>query len=398
MLSKDIVVVGGGVAGLVASIAFARAGFETLCIEPAPAPARSMEESGADLRSTAFLEPSIALMEEAGIWPRLAPFATDLATMRLADAGGPDPAIRQSLDFNAAEIGQPRFGANIANWVLRRELMATLEETEGAEIRLGEPVARAHFREREIRLALAGGDQIRAALAIAADGRGSFMAEAAGIAQRRWTYGQKALVLAASHPLPHQNVSTEIHRSGGPFTLVPLADQAGVPHSAIVWMERSARAAALLAMSRPAFTEALNARACDVLGPLAPASWIASWPIISQLAGALTGQRLALIAEAAHVVPPIGAQGLNMSLKDIAVLCDLVREARDRGGDIGSDALLGRYARQRRPEIAARVAGIHALNLASMAESQTLRDLRNRLLQMVGGPGMRQAAMRAGLA
>ena len=181
--------------------------------------------------------------------------------------------------------------------------------------------------------------------------------------------------------LPHDGLSTEIHRSGGPFTLVPLPDRDGAHHSAVVWMERGPRAAELAALAPAAFEAALNARACGVLGALRLASPRRLWPIVAQVADRLDGPRTALAAEAAHVVPPIGAQGLNMSLADIALLLALCR--RHRGGDIGAPALLRRYHRRRHPAILARVLGIDALNRAAMAEAPVLRDLRRAGLRLL---------------
>ncbi|NNU80937.1 UbiH/UbiF family hydroxylase [Halovulum dunhuangense] len=393
----DIVIAGGGIAGLTATAIFAAAGFRTICVEPS-APVTTAGAEGADLRSTAFLEPAIALFDEAGLWDRFAPHATDLRVMRLADAGGAEPGIREVADFDAAEIGQARFGVNLPNWLIRREILAHLEAQPLATLLTGAKVARYTPRTREAIVTLSDGRQIRAALALAADGRDSFLRQAVGIEARRWDYGQRAMVFAVSHPLPHQNVSTEIHRTGGPFTLVPLPDQDGVPHSAVVWMETGPEAARLAALDDAGFEAALNERSCGVLGPLALASRRVSWPIISQIAARLDGPRLALVAEAAHVIPPIGAQGLNMSLADIRALRDLCVAARDRGADIGAPDLLARYNRARHADIAARVTGVDVLNRAAMAEAQGLRDLRRAGLRaLYGAVPVRRVAMRAGL-
>ncbi len=146
-------------------------------------------------------------------------------------------------------------------------------------------------------------------------------------------YGQKALAFAVTHPIPHDNVSTEIHRSGGPFTLVPLPDLNGMPSSAVVWMEEGPEVQRLAALPQAEFEAAMNARSCCLLGPLTLASRRTVWPIISQIAERMYAERIALVAEAAHVVPPIGAQGLNMSLGDMRVLLELAEAAPDRLGD-----------------------------------------------------------------
>ena len=141
-----------------------------------------------------------------------------------------------------------------------------------------------------------------------------FSEKKAGISVKTHNFGQKALAFAVTHSIPHKNISTEIHLSGGPFTLVPLRDHDGKPSSAVVWMDKSEEAAKLMNMKDKEFEEEMTQRSCNVLGPLKLASKKSSWPIISQIADRIYSQRLALIGETAHVVPPIGAQGLNLSL------------------------------------------------------------------------------------
>ncbi|MFT3973126.1 MAG: FAD-dependent monooxygenase [Amaricoccus sp.] len=389
----DILVAGGGVAGLTATAAFASAGFRTLCVDPVP-PVTSADADGSDLRSTAFLMPAVDLLAGAGLWDRLAPHAAPLRIMRLADAGGAPGIVRTSGDFDSAEIGAEAFGYNLPNWLLRREMVGHLGATSGAELRAGVRVTGLTPRTDAALVALSDGTQARARLVVAADGRDSAVREALGIGTRRWGYGQKAVVFTVAHEAPHDGVSIEIHRTGGPFTLVPLPDRDDGPASSVVWMETGPRAAALAALPEAEFNAALAARACGVLGAIRLTSPRRIWPIISQLADRLDGPRTALIAEAAHVVPPIGAQGLNMSLADLAALRDLVVGA----ADIGAPELLARYHRKRHRETALRVAGIDALNRAAMAEPRPLRDLRRAGLAALHGlPPLRHAAMRLGL-
>ena len=201
-----------------------------------------------------------------------------------------------------------------------------------------------------------------------------------------------------THAVPHGDVSTEIHLSGGPFTLVPLPDRDGAHASAVVWMEEGPAEAGLAGLPVGEFEARLNARACGILGELRLASNRRVWPIVSQVADRLTGPRMALVAEAAHVVPPIGAQGLYMSLADIAALGDLCVAARARGVDIGAPEVLDRYARARRPDLMLRIAGLDLLNRAAMAGSGPLRELRRAGLATLHNVGpVRRAAMRLGL-
>ena len=390
--TTDILISGGGVAGLTAAAAFGSAGFDVLCIEPTP-PVTDATAPGADLRTTAFLTPSIAVLEAAGLWQRLAPQAAALQIMRIVDAGGTLQEPRQIKDFDAGEVSDHPFGWNLPNWLLRREMLARLGELPNVTLRTGVSTTALVTREDEALVTLSDGTQIAARLVVAADGRESTMRTAAGIGVKTFRYGQKALTFAVTHLVPHQNISTEIHRSGGPFTLVPLPDVDGKPASAVVWMERGPEALRLYTLPQAEFEDEINARSCLILGPLTLASKRMVWPMIAQVAQAMSAQRVALMAEAAHVVPPIGAQGLNMSLADLACLLELAQTH-----PLGSDQMLQAYHRRRHAEVTARVLGIDALNRASMAEAPLLRDLRAAGLNLLHGfAPLRRTLMRAGL-
>jgi len=214
-----------------------------------------------------------------------------------------------------------------------------------------------------------------------------------GIDVKTWRYGQKALAFAVSHDAPHENVSTEIHRTGGPFTTVPLPDHNGKHMSSIIWMETSANAAELHQMPEADFNARLNERSCGILGRMELATRRNLWPIIAQKAERLHAQRYALIAEAAHVIPPIGAQGLNMSLADLEALLSLAKTH-----ELGSDAHLQAYEKARKGDIDLRIRGVDALNRAAMAEGEALRDLRLKGLQALHGfAPLRTSIMKKGL-
>jgi 2-octaprenyl-6-methoxyphenol hydroxylase len=371
-MDYDIVVSGGGIAGLAAAAAFGAEGYSVLCLDPTP-PVTDRDAEGADLRTTAFLQPAQAFLEDIGLWARLADHAMPLQVMRIVDAGGVAPEARVTKAFNASDISDLPFGWNLPNWLLRREFLAHLQGLETVTFRAGLGTTSLFTREAEARVGLSDGSKLRCKLVIAADGRTSPMRKAAGIDVQTTRFGQKALAFAVTHPIPHKNISTEIHRTGGPFTFVPLPDLDGCPSSAIVWMEEGPKADALAALETEAFEEAMTTRSCNLFGPLRLASRRTVWPIISQHADRLSGERIALVAEAAHVVPPIGAQGLNMSLTDLSVLRDLARQA---DGDIGNRRMLDAYHQKRIVDIRARVAGITLLNRTSMLSAQPLRDIR----------------------
>ncbi len=390
----DILISGGGVAGLVAAAAFGTAGFSVICVDPAP-PVTSATDDGADLRSTAFLQPSIPVLAQAGLWARLEPFAAALQIMRIIDAGGEVAEPRLIKDFDAADVSDKPFGWNLPNWLLRREMVAHLASLPGVDFRPGVGTAGVLTRASEALVTLTDGSRVSARLLIAADGRTSPVRQALGIPVKTTRYGQKALAFAVTHPVPHQNISTEIHRTGGPFTLVPLPDRDGLPASAVVWMDHGPEVARRAALPQPAFEAEMTARSCHILGPLTLASKRSVWPIISQMADRMAGERTALIAEAAHVMPPIGAQGLNMSLADIGTLLELAVANR---GTLGDAVMLDAYHNRRHWQMQARVAGIDALNRASMLGAPALRDLRAGALEaLYAVTPVRKTLMRAGL-
>ncbi|WP_299970671.1 UbiH/UbiF family hydroxylase [uncultured Roseobacter sp.] len=372
MESCDIFISGGGIAGLSAAAAFGTAGFHVICADPAP-PITDRSEDGADMRTTALLQPARQVLEASGVWERLAPHVTPLQIMRIVDAGGDEPEPRLTREFNADDISELPFGWNAPNWLLRRELVARLSELTTVDFRPGLGAETLFTRDSAARVRLSDGSSVNARLVIAADGRTSPMRQSAGIPVRTMRYGQKALAFAVTHPIPHENVSTEIHRTGGPFTLVPLPDHDGVPSSAVVWMDEGPLSQARYDLPVEAFEAEASVRSCHLFGPLTLASRRSIWPIISQLAERMSAQRIALIAEAAHVVPPIGAQGLNMSLADTAALLSLA-EARPEG--LGDRQMLDAYHTARHSDVALRVRGIDLLNRASQVSTPALRDAR----------------------
>jgi 2-octaprenyl-6-methoxyphenol hydroxylase len=271
-------------------------------------------------------------------------------------------------------------------------MVARLAELPNVTFRPGTATTQILTRTSEARVTLSDGTRVAARLVIAADGRNSMIRDALNIPVKTMRYGQKALSFAVTHPVPHQNISTEIHRSGGPFTLVPLPDREGRPCSAVVWMESGPEVQRLAALPAPEFEAAINARSCHILGPLTLATRLTQWPIITQVAGRMSGERTALMAEAAHVMPPIGAQGLNTSLADLACLLDLAPT------DLGSASMLDTYHRRRHPEVLARAIGIDALNRAAMLGLPPLRDLRAAALNALYAlQPVRQTLMKAGL-
>ncbi|KIT17762.1 FAD-dependent oxidoreductase [Jannaschia aquimarina] len=385
----DIVISGAGPAGLAAACALGAEGHSVILLDPTP-PVTEEADEGADLRTTAILTPGRDLLDRAGAWADLAEHGTELWTMRIVDAAASPPVTR---DFEALDMGDEPFGWNLPNWAIRRALLSRAEALSTVDLRFGTGFAGLLARVAEARVRTTDGDTISTRLLLACDGRSSPVRAAAGISAREVDYGQTALVFSVTHPRPHGNVSTELHLSGGPFTLVPLPDLDGKPRSAVVWMDDADEQARRMDLPEDAFSAEATKRSLSVAGPLTLASRRVAWPIKTIVAHAMTARRVALAAEAAHAMPPIGAQGLNTSLKDIAALRDLCAKH-----EIGSDPMLQAYARQRQPDVLIRATGIDLLNRTSIAGSapfQRLRATGVRALHDVAP--LRKLAMRLGL-
>ncbi|WP_341363773.1 FAD-dependent oxidoreductase [Thalassospira sp. SN3W] len=394
MIETDILIAGGGIAGMSAAARFAADGHRIMIVDPAPADIGE----GTDLRTTAFLQPGIETLKKAGVWDAIKPTGAELRVMRIVDAGGNEMTPRETADFDGAETNQGFFGWNVSNKAARVSLMAKLETLPNVDFRFSTTVTGFTGTSRYGEATLSGGETVRAKLVVAADGRNSSLREFAGIKHRRWAYDQSALVFVVTHDKPHDNISTEIHRTGGPLTLVPMPDLNGKPCSSVVWMTPADRARQLYNMDDATLSAEITRDTMSMFGPLTVASPRAIWPMISQVPSRLISARLALVAEAAHVVPPIGAQGLNMSLHDIETLADLMAKAKLRGEDIGATTLLKSYERKQLPKTLARVGGIDLLNRASMFEPRTLRDLRYAGLTAINRIGpLRKLAIKVGV-
>ncbi|MBT8459032.1 MAG: FAD-dependent monooxygenase [Boseongicola sp.] len=390
----DIFISGGGIAGLTAAAAFAHQGLSVVLADPSVPPA-NLDTSGSDLRSTAFLAPARELLENIGLWESVERNAEPLNTLRVIDCQGQPPAPRTDRAFQSTDLGAPSFGWNLPNWLTRKVLSETLAKSPNVDLRLGTGFAGLVTREREAIVTLTSGEQIRARLAVAADGRTSPLREAAGIASKTTRYGQKALAFIVAHQKPHENISTELYLTGGAFTTVPLPDHNGQHCSAIVWMNDGAVAVRLNNLDDVAFAAAATERSCGVLGQMTLISPKNVWPIVTQEAEHLISERVALIAEAAHVLPPIGAQGLNTSLRDVAILAELSQTAKD---GLGTREFLAAYVKARSKDIRRRAQFIDLYNRICRSDLPPIQDLRSAGLRVVHDLApLRRKVMTAGM-
>ena len=368
----DVIIAGCGLGGLMAAAAFASDGYDVFCYDRRSRGTKA-DRSGSDGRTTALFGQCRQILNEAGIWPELESEATPLETMRIVSSPPSESGTALKRDFVASDSSIPCFGWSLPNDVLAETLLRALERLPHVQTRFRSEIADMVTRTGEAFIVLDDGSRIAGKLLIAADGTDSQVRRTVGIEVRRFDFLQKALSFNVTQEIPHDFVSTEIHATGGPFTLVPRRDIGGEPASAIVWMEESAKVDNLLNLPAEDFEHAAEERSLGLYGRLRLASERHAWNMRVQLASRIFAERTALIAEAAHVVPPIGAQGLNMTAGDIQALKAAAKSGRR---EIGGGEHLKRYQRLRYKDLLLRVSGVAGLNFASIGSNPALRRLR----------------------
>ncbi len=379
--SVDIAIVGAGPVGLAAALALASEGRSVALLGPLATPR--------DGRTVALLDSSWRLLAELGLQDALLEKAAPLAVMRLVDDSG--SLFRQPpVEFRASEIGLEAFGWNIENADLTEVLTETARQRAGLRLLPGlvrsiEPAADS------VRLCGDGFAPLGARLVVGADGRNSHVRAVAGIASRDWRYPQVALTGIFTHARDHREISTEFHTRQGPCTLVPLPGR----RSSLVWLLEPEAAEAVAALDDAAFARRVETQVQSLLGAMSVAGPRGRIPMGGLSVDRFAAGRMALIGEAAHVFPPIGAQGLNLGLRDVAALRDAVAE-RD---DPGAEGAMTAYDAARRTDVRLRTGAVDALNrtlLSDLLPADLMRGAGLLALSRIGP--LRRFVMRQGLA
>ena len=368
----DVLIGGAGFAGLALAIALRQglgASYSVTVADPA------LGRTGVDARASAIVAAARHLFETIGVWDKVE--AQPILDMVVTDSRLQDVVRPTFLTFDGdVEPGQP-FAHMIENSALLDALTAKATE-EGVVLR---PVAVADFElaANRVEVRLADGDTFAARLLVAADGAHSVIRERAGIASHGWSYGQSAIVTTVAHERDHHGRAEEHFLPAGPFAILPLTGS----RSSIVWTEEAQEAARIVALSDEDFHGELERRFGLHLGEIEAVGPRRAHPLGLSVARAFIADRLALVGDAAHVIHPIAGQGLNMGLKDVAALAEVIVDAARLGLDPGSLVVLERYQRWRRFDTMAMGVATDALNRLFSNRSDVLRFTRDVGLGLV---------------
>ncbi len=388
-MEADVLIVGGGLNGPALALALAQGGLSVALIDRLALETRA--DPGFDGRAYALALASRRLFEALGLWPVLAPEAQPILDIHVTDGRPGEGAAPWFLHFDHAEIEEGPMGHMLEDRHLRRALLAAMQAEPGiAHIAPAEVVAQEPG-PAGVTLALADGRRLAGRVLVGCDGRGSGTAARARIARTGWDYGQTGLVCAVEHELPHGGCAHQFFMPAGPLAILPLKGN----RSSIVWTERSALAAEVSAMSDADYLATLRPRFGDFLGEIRLAGARFSYPLSLSIAHSFVAPRLALLGDAAHGVHPIAGQGLNLGLRDVAALAEVLLEARRRGEDIGAPDVLARYQRWRRWDAVSLALGMDAVNRLFSNDNPLLRAIRDLGLGTVNAiPGLRRRFIR----
>lgn len=384
----DVLIGGGGLNGLAMAVAMTRAGFAVALIDPVPE--SDTLAPGFDGRVSALTRASMRLFEHLDVWRHIGAEAQAIEQVLVSDGGAGRPASPLTLLFDAAERGD---GAPLGYIAENRTIRAALVAAAAGITRLTDSIANVAPGAQSVATHLRSGTVVRARLLIAADGRDSALRRLMGIGKIGWEYGQSGIVACVHHEKPHQGVAYEHFLPPGPFAVLPMTGN----RCSLVWTEKTRDAERLMALPQEAFEAEIAARFGPHLGKVAAASARWCYPLRLTLARAFIGKRFALIGDAAHAIHPLAGQNFNLGLKDVAALAEIAREADAIGLDIGSDAVLQRYQRRRRPDGVGAGFTMDAINRIFSNDIPPLRLARDLGLATADAIGpLRRLLMRMG--
>ena len=376
----DVLVAGGSFVGLTLAIALSRSSGGAMRVtvvdRTPPQSARAAESDG---RATALSAASTRMFQSLGIWDDVSSHAQPFAEIDITDSRLEAVARPRLLHFDGdLSEGEPA-AYMLENHVLRGVLMERAEAAEGVTFIAPETVEDFSFGAACVSARLGSGAPVDASLLVGADGRRSGVRKKAGIKTVGWSYPQAGIVVTLGIEKPHQGRAVQHFLPQGPFAILPLRDD----RVSLVWTEERTRAHEVVALDDTAFLSEAKKRMGGRYGALSIAGPRAAFPLDMHLARAFAADRVALVGDAAHGVHPLAGQGLNIGLRDVAALAEVVVEAARLGLDVGSGEVLQRYERWRRFDSAFSGLSMDALNRLFSNDSAPLRALRSFGLGLV---------------
>ncbi|MDO8881418.1 MAG: FAD-dependent monooxygenase [Pseudotabrizicola sp.] len=387
---SDILIAGGGLNGPALALALAQGGLSVTVVDARPATVRA--EAGFDGRSYALAIASKRLLTAIGVWGDVADRVQPILQIKASDGIAGQGAAPFFLHFDSAEIEEGPMGFMLEDRHLYRAFLDAMGSTRGVTLLSGETVVAQDTTPQGVSITLASGKTLTARLLVGCDGRGSGTAARAGIQRVGWGYGQTALVTAIRHEKNHQGIAQQFFMPAGPLAILPLP---GGYHSSIVWSETDSAAAAIQALEDADYLAVLRPRFGDFLGEIALAGARFTYPLSLSLAQSFVAPRLALVGDAAHGVHPIAGQGLNLGLRDVAALAEVLVDASRRGEDIGAADVLDRYQRWRRFDSTTLALGMDGVNRLFSNDHGALRLARDLGMGAINAlPGLRRGFIR----
>ncbi|MAS86993.1 MAG: ubiquinone biosynthesis protein [Micavibrio sp.] len=370
----DIIVVGGGLAGLTAAILLAQYNFKVLCLDGQKA--KDVLTASHDGRTTAISYGSKLLLESGGLWSDLEKDACPIKDIHIRDSKTPT-----LLRFLSEEVEGRSFGWIVDNLILRQHLIRTAQNTKNLTYKDGMAATDFIFDINSATVKTAK-NNYTSKLIIGADGRNSPTRHALDIPSKSWSYGQSAIVFWVTHTKPHDNIAVEHFRAQGPFAILPMTStEDGQYRSSVVWSEHGD--SHFFNADDESFLAAVQTRFGDYFGQVLETGQRFSYPLSFSHADYYIGKRAVLIAEAAHVMHPIAGQGLNMSLRDVAALIECVVDATKLGQDIGHTDILNRYQTWRKNDNRMMGMATDGLNKLFSNDNPAIRLIRNIGLEAV---------------
>lgn len=365
--NRGIAVVGAGPVGMLAALSLANKGYPVSLIGPSSADAN-------EFRTTALMMPAIHTLQKLHVWDTIKHYSATLSSIRIIDVTS--KFVRPShVSFSSSEIGEETFGYNIPNFQLNNALIDAIVNTPKIT-RFFSSAQFFHHKENHICLTLEDGRILQASLIVAADGRHSLARTAAGIGTKQWDYSQKALVLNFSHYLPHHNTSTEFYTESGSLTQIPLLGN----KSSLIWITKTSHAEELLNMEIKTIEKKIEDQMHSILGKLTIETPIQSWPLLGLISERFAKKQTVLVGEAAHVFPPIGAQGLNLSFRDIQTLLNIL-PSKESHFDVKD--IITRYNCHRKPDVFTRTGTVHILNQSLRSRVFPVHIMRSVFLELL---------------